>query len=313
VRAVGFAVALLLIGAVVLTVGAEAAIRGMARLGRAHGISPFVMGALLFGVDLESLGAALIAAGKGQTAIAAGQTFGAMAFLLGVGFAVALLVTRRPVATPIPSMVLLPAGCLLAGGLAIHDQLVTRAEGLALALLYGVYVYAVVQEGRSVRARAVEIEREAATGRAAAIPPGPLLAGGLALVFVGATWLVDGGVRILGRTGLSAGFVGAVVIGALAAADEVLLEALPLRRGVPELATGNLFGTVAAFSTGVLGLAALVRPLVLDPASTVAYLAATALYALVAAVFLARARAGKVLGAVLLVAYGAWIYVSLHV
>ena len=93
----------------------------------------------------------------------------------------------------------------------------------------------------------------------------------------------------------------------------MLLEALPLRRGVPELATGNLFGTVAAFSTGVLGLAALVRPLVLDPASTVAYLAATGLYALVAAVFLARAQAGKVLGAVLLVAYGAWIYVSLHV
>ena len=65
---------------------------------------------------------------------------------------------------------------------------------------------------------------------------------------------------ILDRTTLSAGYVGAAIIGALASADELLLEVLPVRRGTPELATGNLFGTLAAFTSGALGLAALSTP-----------------------------------------------------
>ena len=58
------------------------------------------------------------------------------------------------------------------------------------------------------------------------IPPLILLLGGLALVYAGATILVDGGIRVLHRTSLTAGFVGAALIGALAALDEVLLEVL---------------------------------------------------------------------------------------
>src|SRR5439155_3289094 len=120
------------------------------------------------------------------------------------------------------------------------------------------------------------------------VPPILLLVFGLALVYVGATVVVNGGIRILERTSLAAGFVGAAVIGALAALDEVFLEVLPVLRGTPELATGNLFGTVAAFSTGVLGLAALVRPLEVDGAGATAFLAAAALYTVVATTFLAR-------------------------
>src|SRR5216117_1771616 len=50
-----FAIVLLLVGAVVLTVGAESAVRGAARIAGERGVSPFVIGALLFGVDVESL------------------------------------------------------------------------------------------------------------------------------------------------------------------------------------------------------------------------------------------------------------------
>jgi cation:H+ antiporter len=121
---------------------------------------------------------------------------------------------------------------------------------------------------------------------------------------------VEGGVRLLHHTALTAGFIGAAIIGALAALDEVLLEVLPLRRGVPELATGNLFGTVAAFSTGVLGLAALVRPLVVDSAANSAFLASAALYAVVATAFLARGRAGKLTGVILIALYAIWLAVA---
>jgi len=188
---------------------------------------------------------------------------------------------------------------------ALSDSVVTRPEGFGLIAVYVLYVNLVVRESRAARVASERIEREAQEAPRLPIPV--LLGAGLALVYLGATVLVSGGVRILHRTSLSAGFVGAAVIGALASADEVLLEVLPVRRGLPDLATGNLFGTVAAFSTGVLGLAALVRPLEVDSAAASAFVAAAALYAIVATVFLARGRAGKLTGLVVLAGYAGWI------
>jgi cation:H+ antiporter len=304
------AILFLLAGATVLTVGAEAAVRGASRFAVAHGISPFLLGALLFGVDVESLGAALVASGRGQTSIAAGEAFGTVVFLFSVGFGAATLFSRKPIEAPSDEMVLLPAATLLAGALTLTDQEVTRLEGLALLMAYGIYVWLVVIEGRGAQARARSIEQEAAEPRR--LPPLATLLIGLAAVYGGATLLVDGGIRVLDRTSLAAGFVGAAIIGALASLDEVFLEVLPVRRGMPELATGNLFGTVAAFSTGVLGLAALVHPLVLDSAATTAFLAAAVLYTIVATAFIARGRAGKLTGLLVLAAYGGWLTYALR-
>jgi len=299
------AISLLVAGAGVLTVGAEAAIRGAGRLAEARRISPFLLGALLFGVDVESLGAVLIASGRGQTALAAGEAFGTVVFLFSAAFGVALLLAPRPIASPSTQMVLLPAATLLAGAAALADRVVSRPEGGALIGVYGIYLGIVLLDGRSAQAKAEKIVREAEEGPR--LPPLVLLVGGLALVYAGASVLVTGGVRLLSRTGLAAGFVGGAIIGALASLDEVFLEVLPVRRGIPELATGNLLGTLASFSTGVLGLAALVRPLEVDGAGATAFLASAALYTVVATAFLARGRAGKVVGVAILLLWGLWL------
>jgi cation:H+ antiporter len=300
------AVLFLLAGAAVLTVGAEAAIRGAGRLAEARRISPFVIGALLFGIDLESLGAALVAAGRGQSSIAAGEAFGTVLFLFSVAFGMALLVAPRPVQSPPPNMVLLPGAALLIGAASIQDRVVTRQEGVLLVAAYACYLVLVVYlDRRAPEQRAQEIEREAREG-----PPLPwplLLIGGLGLVYAGATVLVEGGVRILARTSLAAGFVGGALIGTLASLDEVLLEVIPVLHGTPQLATGNLLGTAAAFTTGVIGLAALVRPLQIDSAAASAYLAAAVLYTVVAVAFLGRGRAGRAVGVTVIVLYGLWL------
>jgi cation:H+ antiporter len=296
---------LLAIGAAVLAVGAEGAVKGAGRVAEARRVSPFVLGAVLFGIDLESLGATLTAAGRGHTQLAVGTAFGTVAFLVGLAFAAGLLLARGPVPSPSIGMVLLPSAPLVAAALAMNDRSVGRLEGAALVSLYVAYVGLVLWDGRPIEARGEEIVKEAEEGPR--LPPLVLLVGGLAMVVVGADVLVEGATRLLDRTGLAAGFVGAAVLGSLAGLDEVLLEVVPIRRGLPELATGNLFGTVAAFPSGVVGLAALVRPLHVDGAGITAFLAASVLYTMAATVFLARGRAGKVLGAALLIVYAAWL------
>jgi cation:H+ antiporter len=301
------AIVLLVVGAVILIAGAESAVRGTARLSIAAGISAFALGALLFGVDLEGLSAAVLAAARGQTTIAAGLAFGTIIFLFGVGLGLALLVAKGPIPSPSAMMVIAPAVPLAAAALAISDQQVTRVEGALLVLLYGGYVFSVLSEGRSVRHRAAELEHEAGAVKGSAGRAAALAGRGLGAVFVGAWLLVDGGVRLLSTTQLSAGFIGAAIVGTLAGLDEVLLEALPVMRGTPDLATGNLFGTLAAFTSAVLGLAALVHPLVLDAASELALLGGAAMYAFVSVVFLLRGRLARPLGLVLLAAYVAWL------
>jgi cation:H+ antiporter len=310
--------ALLAAGALLLYLGAEAAVRGAAGLSRALRIPAFALGALLFGVDLEGLGAALVASGRGQSEIAAGESFGTILFLFSLALGAALLFARSPVPSPSPAMVALPALPVIACAIAISDRFVARWEGALLVVIYGAYATLVVlgragaEEGAEGPTRAGRgVEEEERGSPEAPITPmlAMLTAAGLGLVYLGATVLVAGGSRLIDLTTLSAGFVGAAVVGVLVSLDEVLLEVLPIRRGEPELATGNLFGTLAAFTTIVPGLAALVRPLVLDGAAAAAYLAVALLYFVVATVFLTRGRAGRLLGGVVLVLYAAWLAV----
>jgi cation:H+ antiporter len=305
------ALGLLAGGTAVLYIGAEAAVRGAAGLARTAGIPAFVLGALLFGTDLEGLGTAVVAAGRGQTSIAAGEIFGSILFVFSAAFGVAVLLSRRPVPSPGTAMVLAPSLPLLAASVAIFDTVVARSEGILLVVLFGVYVWFVIREGRvAVRRRTEEIERE--TGEAPRSRGGQaaFTVGGLALLYVGATVLVAGAERLVLETDLLTGFVGAAILGVLVSVDEVLLEILPIRRGTPDLATGNLFGTLAAFTTGVLGLAAVVRPLQVDGAGSLALLGVALLYAVVGTTFLARNRVGKVIGLTVLVVYGAWVLVA---
>jgi cation:H+ antiporter len=301
------ALGLLAAGALVLYVGAEAAVRGAGRMARAVGVPVFVLGALLFGLDLESFGAAVAAAARGETALAAGEIVGTVLFLYGPAFGMALLASRRPVPSPDPILVLLPSAHLVAGAFALADRYVARLEGVLLVLLYLAYVVILLRTGRATPS-AAEIEPGASPPPAAVAVAATI--GGLAMVAVGAAVTVAGASRFVVETGLAAGFVGAAILGVVVSLDEVLLEVLPVRRGTPGLATGNLFGTLPAFAAGALGVAALIHPLDVDSAAAAGYLAMAFLYAAVATVFLVRGRAGRVLGVFVLLAYAAWLMVG---
>jgi cation:H+ antiporter len=304
------ALVLLAAGAVLVWLGAEGAIRGAAGFARAAGIPMFALGALLFGIDLEGLGTAVVASARGQSSIAAGEIFGTVLFLYSVAFGVALLVARRPVASPPPGMVIAPAASLVLASVVIADRFVDRLEGGVLVLMYAAYVALVVARRTPVVEQAERIEREAQEAPRSRSMLVAFALGGLGLLYGGAVVLVEGGTRFLAATGLSAGFVGAAVLGVLVSLDEVLLEVLPIRRGTPDLATGNLFGTLAAFCSGVLGLAALVRPLAVDSGSSLAFLGAAGLYAIVSTVFLARGRAWRGVGATVLIVYAVWLFAA---
>ncbi len=301
------ALGLLALGGALLWAGAESAVRGAASAARSLRVPAFVLGALLFGVDLEGLGTAVGASAGGEPLLASGEIFGTVLFLFGFAFASALILSKKPLPAPDPQMVLAPAIPLFAAALMISDRFVGRLEAVLLVGIYAGYVAFVVREGRLARAHAEELQREAGETRHSRTMLLTMTLGGLALLSVGAGVAVAGGARLAAEAGLSEGFVGAAVLGVLVSIDEVLLEVLPVRRGSPELATGNLLGTLAAFCSGVLGVTALVRPLEVDSAAALAFLGAAVLYTVTATVFLARERAGWGVGLFSLAFYALWL------
>lgn len=307
------ALGLLVLGGALLWAGAESAIRGAAATARALRVPAFVLGALLFGIDLEGLGTAVGASAGGESLLASGEIFGTVLFLFGGAFGAALILSKRPLPSPGPVMVLAPAVPLLAAALTIADRYVGRIEAALLIGIYAGYVALVVREGRLARARAEDIEREAGEVDRSRPVLLTMTLGGLVLLSAGAGLAVAGGARFADVAGLSDGFVGAAVLGILVSLDEVLLEVLPARRGTPELATGNLLGTLAAFCSGVLGVAALVRPLDVDSAAALAFLGAAILYTIFATVFLGRGRAGWGVGLFALAFYALWLVTAAEV
>lgn len=143
-----------------------------------------------------------------------------------------------------------------------------------------------------------------------------LLIGGLALLVGGAEWLVRGAVRVALLLRVPAGIVGLTVVAAGTSLPELFVSVSAALRGAPDLSTGNVVGSNIYNIALILGLSALVQPLVTDRPTVrydwpVVLVAALALWGLGA-----DGRLGRLDGLLLFgghLAYVAWLVRRAHV
>lgn len=88
-----------------------------------------------------------------------------------------------------------------------------------------------------------------------------LLAGGIAVLYFGAEWLVRGAARMAGSLGLSSIVIGLTVVSLGTSAPELAVCVMAALRGDPDIAMGNVMGSNLANIGLILGLTALVRPM----------------------------------------------------
>ena len=84
---------------------------------------------------------------------------------------------------------------------------------------------------------------------------------GLALLIVGARWLVDGAAGLARRVGITPFVIAATVVGFGTSAPELAVSVSASAGGQPDLAVGNALGSNVFNLAVILGVAALVRPL----------------------------------------------------
>lgn len=294
-----------LVAGVVLVVGAaDTFVDGLLGIGRRFGVAPFVLTVALSGFETENLAAGIATNAKGLPGAAAGTFLGGVTFLaLGVAGLGGLIAPMR-IALPWRFAAWTAAAPLPLLAFAVDGRL-SRLEG---GLLVGWFAIALVGAARSGR------ELLADEGNDRKRHPGARLLVGLG-VLTGGGWLLGEGLRAVVRhVGVSQTLLGNTALAATVEAEELARVAVPARRGRPELALGNIAGTIVHFATLNAGVIALVKPLPLDHVTARLYLpAAAASPAILAGLLLTRRQLGHVEGASLAALYAAYVVTAIVV
>ena len=255
----------LVLGLGVLTCGAEALVRGAARLGVRAGISPLVVGLTIvaLGTSAPELVVSVYASLEGKADIAVANVVGSnifnILFVLGL---CALLVPLVASAQIIRREVPIYIGLSLAVGLMCLDGRIGLLEGLALAggavAYFTIAVWAGRAEARAMRA-AVDSPAEALPGVSAGAWPRDLVlvAAGLGMLVLGARWLVTGAVDVARVLGVSDAIIGLTIVAAGTSLPEVATSVVATLRGERDMAIGNAIGSCICNILVILGISAL--------------------------------------------------------
>jgi len=257
---------LLLLGLAALVAGAELLVRGASRLAAALGISPLVVGltVVAFGTSAPEMAVSVQAALSGQTGIAVGNVVGSnilnVLFILGLAALIApLVVAQQLVRLDVPIMI----GISVLLVVLARDGNIGPLEGVLL--FSGIVAYTVFQVVQARRERNPEVVAEYAQeyGKSKAAKGGlplqlVLIVAGLALLVLGAHWLVAGAVVFAKWLGVSETVIGLTIVAAGTSLPEVAASVLASIRGERDIAVGNVVGSNIFNILAVLGLSAIV-------------------------------------------------------
>ena len=252
------------LGLVLLIVGAEALVRGASSLALSFGISPLAVGltVVAFGTSSPELAVSVQSTLAGRVDLALGNVVGSnifnVLFILGVSAVIVpLLVARQLVRQEVPVMV----GVSLLLLVLAADGRLGRPDGLLLLGLLLAYTVFLIRQSRREVAAAGQQQRAGPQHRARALAGQLLLiAAGLGLLVLGATWLVDAAVAFAQRLGVSELVIGLTIVAAGTSLPEVATSIVAAVRGQRDIAVGNVVGSNIFNILGVLGVSAMAAP-----------------------------------------------------
>lgn len=256
------------LGLALLLVGAELLVRGASRLALVVGLSPLVVGltVVALGTSSPELAVTLRGAWTGASDVSLGNVLGSNVFnilvVLGVSSLVApLFAQERLVRLEVPLLI----GVTVAVLLLAFDRNLGLLDGALLTGTAVAYTSWVVYKSRR-QERAPDQARPAAPG-----PKRPRGAArvalqvvfvvvGVALLALGARWVVDAAIDIAREVGLSERVIALTLVAAGTSLPEAATSVMASARGERDIAIGNAIGSCLFNLVVVLGIAALVSP-----------------------------------------------------
>ncbi len=270
------AAAWILLGLAGLVIGAELIVRHGAKLAARLGVPSILVGLTIvsLGTSAPELAVGIDAVRNGSGSLAVGNIAGTnvanLLLILGLSAAIRpLAIHRQTIRIDLPGMAI---ASLLLLALSLDGEL-TVLDGAVLALAALVYVGLLIRTARREPPMVVaEYEAEFPHDRPRHRIGDPVLrlllvVAGIALVVLGAEWLVRGSVDLASSLGVPDSLIGLTIIALGTSAPELATTVVATVRGDPDIAIGNLIGSSTFNVTAILGTSLLFahQPVVLDP------------------------------------------------
>jgi cation:H+ antiporter len=259
------AIAQLIGGFILLVWGADRLVAGASALARNVGVSPLVIGLTIiaFGTSAPELVVSVIAAARGNPALAVGNAIGSnianIGLILGLTALVyPLRVESETLKREYPLLTLIMIGSFIMAA----DLMFSRTEGwLLLTGLVALVIWMVrfgLRRGPDdplAAEFAAEIPKDMATAQAVI-----WLLVGLVILPLSSKFLVDGAIFIARSLQVSEAVIGLTIMALGTSLPELAAALTSALRHEDDLAIGNVIGSNMFNILGVLGVAAVVHP-----------------------------------------------------
>ncbi len=248
---------IILISAFGLWWGALWVVESASRIAKKLGLSELVIGltVVAFATSAPEFAVTVTAALQGKSAISIGNVVGSNIFNLGIILGLVTLfstVTTNRTFFYRDGLLLLGTGLLLV--LFFRDHLLELYEGILLFSTLVIYTIVLIRSKK-------KIEDED-------LPEGdfkwfdiPRLIVGVGIIIIGANFLVEGATSLARIVGISEWVIGITIVAAGTSLPELATSMVALYKGRHGISIGNLIGSDLFNMLGVLGVAAMLKPL----------------------------------------------------
>jgi cation:H+ antiporter len=259
---------LFVLGFVLLVKGADFLVRGASAAAKRLGVTELVIGltVVAFGTSTPELAVNVLAAVRGTGDIAMGNAVGSNIFnilvILGISALIfPLTVTRGTVWREIP-FTLLAALVLAAMANDVFldgsvGSMLSRVDGLVLLCFFAIFMYYVFTIAKARDSSALETHSRP---NGSIVKAAGLVVLGLAMLVIGAKWVVDGVVVIAESVGVSRRVIALTIVAAGTSLPELATSAVAAYRRNSDIAVGNIVGSNIFNILLILGVTSVIRP-----------------------------------------------------
>lgn len=259
----------IIIGLVLLAWSADRFVEGASSIASHLGVSALIIGITIigFGTSAPEILVSVIAVVEGTPDIAIGNALGSNIANIGLILGITALITPIPIDAGLLRRefpLLIIATAILIWRLA--DSALNRLDGLLLAaMLIAVLLYLLKSHRQSPEENHIEESlSESIPQGLSFMAAGGLVISGLVILVGSSKLLVWGATEIAVTLGVSELIIGLTVIAVGTSLPELAASIASLRKGVPDLAIGNVIGSNLFNSLAVIGLPALLASFSID-------------------------------------------------
>jgi cation:H+ antiporter len=264
------AIALLIVGLLILVWSADKLVFGAAALARNIGISPLVIGMtiLAMGSSAPEMMVSATAALADKTDTAVGNVLGSnianIALILGISALIKpLSISSAVLKRELPLMI----GVTVVAGIILWDSHLGFYEGVLLFVLFGMFILTMLNISRKEKQRGdnmlsdqeSEVPDGVSNGKAAL-----WLVIGLILLPIGANTLVENAVVIAKFFGMSDLVIGLTIIAIGTSLPELAASLAGVLKGEDDMAVGNIIGSNVFNILAVMGIPGIINPSIIS-------------------------------------------------